>query len=93
MEHNRLKPSDYSYTCPEILLESVATHTYCIFLTVYSIGGIKITKSLPAIFDAFFQVVDSPIRNASRKGAGGWGAGAEQPTQIKSRKRHFELAR
>ena len=71
---------------PEILLESVATHTYCIFLTVYSIGGIKITKSLPAIFDSFFQVVDSPIRNASRKGAGGWEVGREDGTTHANKK-------
>ena len=80
--------------CPEILLESVATHTYCIFLSVYSIGGIKITKVFPPFLIVFFKWSttlsemhhDNPIRNASRKGGvgGRWGAGAE---------RHFELAR
>ena len=63
-------------TCPEILLESVATQTYCIsllyiLLELYS----KITKIVPAILDSFYQVVDSPIRNASSKGAGGWEVG------------------
>ena len=48
-------PSNYLTSCPEILFEPVATHTYCIFFTVYSIGGIKITKSVPAIYDSFFK--------------------------------------
>ena len=62
--------------CPEILLESVATQTYCIsllyvLLELYS----KITKIVPAILDSYFQVVNSPIRNASSKGEGGWEVG------------------
>ena len=70
---------------------SVATQTYCIFFTVYSIGAIKITKIVPAILDSFFQVVDSPIRNASGKGAGEWemGCGGETTHTNKKQKVAF----
>ena len=75
--------------------ESVVTQTYCIFFTVYSIGAIKIIKIVPAIFDSFFKwsTALSEMHQVRGRVGGSWGAGTEQPTQIKSRKQHFELVR
>ena len=76
-------------TCPEIPLESVATQTYCksllyILLELYS----KITKIVPAILDSFFKwsTALSEMHQVRGRVGGRWGAGAEQPTQIESRK-------
>ena len=68
-----------SIPCPEILLESVATQTYCIFFTVYSIGAIKITK---IVLDSFFKwsTALSEMHQVRNRVGGRW---AQQPTQIK----------
>ena len=85
----------YQSDMSRILLESVATYTYCIFFTVYSIGAIKITKTAHAIFDSFFKWLTALSEMHQVRGwvCGRWGVGAEQFMQIKSGKQHFELVR
>ena len=65
--------------------ELVATQTYCIFFTVYSIGAIKTTISVPTIFDSFFKWLTA--LSEMHQVRGGWvGGGARGGTTHTNKK-------